>query len=108
MPSEAFEADGHVFGGPPLPRRSWWQRASSFLFDSLQGRFMLAMLGGLALVQLAVNLVWYSQIEQRVRRQTEQAAHHVASGVTATSPPLKNTRKRVPPMVRSCSISSGR
>jgi signal transduction histidine kinase len=80
MPSEAFEADGHVFGGPPLPRRSWWQRASSFLFDSLQGRFMLAMLGGLALVQLAVNLVWYSQIEQRVRRQTEQAAHHVASG----------------------------
>ncbi len=38
------------------------------------------MLGGLALVQLTVNLVWYSQIEQRVRRQTELAAHHVTSG----------------------------
>ena len=79
MPSEAAEADV-AFDGPPLPRRGWRQRASSFLFDSLQGRFVLAMLGGLALVQLAVNLVWYSQIEQRVRRQTEQAAHHVASG----------------------------
>lgn len=61
-------------------RRGWPQRASSFLFDSLQGRFMLAMLGGLALVQLVVNLLWYSQVEQRVRRQTELAAHHVASG----------------------------
>lgn len=78
MPSEA-EA-GPVFDGPPAASRSWPQRASSFLFDSLQGRFVLAMLGGLALVQLAVNLVWYSQIEQRVRRQTELAAHHVASG----------------------------
>lgn len=78
MPSEA-EA-GPAFDGPPPPSRSWPQRASSFLFDSLQGRFVLAMLGGLALVQLAVNLVWYSQIEQRVRRQTELAAHHVASG----------------------------
>jgi signal transduction histidine kinase len=66
--------------GPPVPTRSWPQRASSFLFDSLQGRFVLAMLGGLALVQFAVNLVWYSQVEQRVRRQTELAAHHVASG----------------------------
>ena len=65
--------------GPPAPLRRWPQRASSFLFDSLQGRFVLAMLGGLALVQLAVNLVWYSQIEQRV-----------------------------PPMVRSCSMSRGR
>ncbi|MFG6462094.1 ATP-binding protein [Roseateles sp. DXS20W] len=65
---------------PALPARRWRQRASSFLFDSLQGRFVLAMLGGLALVQLAVNLVWYSQVEQRVRRQTELAAHHVASG----------------------------
>lgn len=79
MPSEAAEADG-ALDGPPLPARGWWQRASSFLFDSLQGRFVLAMLGGLALVQLTVNLVWYSQIEQRVRRQTELAAHHVASG----------------------------
>jgi signal transduction histidine kinase len=79
MPSEAAEAAG-ALDGPPLPARRWWQRASSFLFDSLQGRFVLAMLGGLALVQLAVNLVWYSQIEQRVRRQTELAAHHVASG----------------------------
>jgi len=78
MPSEA-EA-GLALDGPPAPSRGWWQRASSFLFDSLQGRFVLAMLGGLALVQLAVNLVWYSQIEQRVRRQTELAAHHVASG----------------------------
>lgn len=78
MPSEAAEAVD--FDGPPAPARSWWQRASSFLFDSLQGRFVLAMLGGLALVQLTVNLVWYSQIEQRVRRQTELAAHHVASG----------------------------
>lgn len=76
MPSEVAEAGL----GPPLPARRWWQRASSFLFDSLQGRFVLAMLGGLALVQLAVNLVWYSQIEQRVRRQTELAAHHVAGG----------------------------
>lgn len=74
MPSEAEDA------GPPTPLRRWPQRASSFLFDSLQGRFVLAMLGGLALVQLAVNLVWYSQVEQRVRRQTELAAHHVASG----------------------------
>ncbi|WP_457445312.1 ATP-binding protein [Roseateles sp. P5_E4] len=74
MPSEVEDA------GPPVPARRWWQRASSFLFDSLQGRFVLAMLGGLALVQLVVNLLWYSQIEQRVRRQTELAAHHVASG----------------------------
>jgi signal transduction histidine kinase len=74
MPSEAEDA------GPPAPARPWRQRASSFLFDSLQGRFVLAMLGGLALVQLVVNLLWYSQIGQRVRRQTEQAAHHVASG----------------------------
>ncbi|KQV46832.1 hypothetical protein ASC95_25230 [Pelomonas sp. Root1217] len=66
--------------GPPARLRSWPQRFGSFLFDSLQGRFVLAMLGGLALVQLAVNLVWYSQVEQRVRRQTELAAHHVASG----------------------------
>jgi len=66
--------------GPPAQLRSWPRRFGSFLFDSLQGRFVLAMLGGLALVQLAVNLVWYSQIEQRVRRQTELAAHHVASG----------------------------
>lgn len=65
---------------PAPPARNWRGRASSFLFDSLQGRFVLAMLGGLALVQLAVNLVWYSQVEQRVRRQTELAAHHVASG----------------------------
>lgn len=79
MPSEAAGADLGI-DGPPPPRRRWWQRARSFLFDSLQGRFVLAMLGGLALVQLAVNLVWYSQIEQRVRRQTELAAHHVASG----------------------------
>ena len=79
MPSDVAEADG-ALDGPPLPQRPWWQRASSFLFDSLQGRFVLAMLGGLALVQLAVNLVWYSQVEQRVRRQTELAAHHVASG----------------------------
>ncbi|CAM3911309.1 ATP-binding protein [Roseateles saccharophilus] len=64
----------------PAPLRGWPKRFASFLFDSLQGRFVLAMLGGLALVQLAVNLVWYSQIEQRVRRQTELAAHHVASG----------------------------
>lgn len=78
MLSEPAEADL----GPPLPQRPWRQRASSFLFDSLQGRFVLAMLGGLALVQLAVNAVWYSQIEQRVRRQTELAAHHVASGAT--------------------------
>lgn len=66
--------------GPPSPSRSWSQRFGSFLFDSLQGRFVLAMLGGLALVQLVVNLLWYSQIEQRVRRQTELAAHHVATG----------------------------
>jgi len=66
--------------GPPARLRSWPQRFGSFLFDSLQGRFVLAMLGGLALVQLTVNLVWYSQVEQRVRRQTELAAHHVASG----------------------------
>lgn len=79
MPSDTAEADV-AFDGPPLPARGWRHRASSFLFDSLQGRFVLAMLGGLALVQLTVNLVWYSQIEQRVRRQTEQAAHHVASG----------------------------
>ncbi len=78
MPSDTAEAV--AFDGPPAPARSWWQRASSFLFDSLQGRFVLAMLGGLALVQLVVNLLWYSQIEQRVRRQTELAAHHVASG----------------------------
>ncbi|WP_349744613.1 ATP-binding protein [Roseateles cavernae] len=58
----------------------WPQRFSGFLFDSLQGRFVLAMLGGLALVQLLINLLWYSQIEQRTKRQTEQAAHHVASG----------------------------
>ncbi|WP_431286029.1 hypothetical protein [Roseateles chitinivorans] len=63
-----------------MRRESAWQRARKFLFDSLQGRFVLAMLGGLALVQLTVNLVWYSQIEQRVRRQTELAAHHVTSG----------------------------
>ena len=79
MPSEVAEADV-AFDGPPQPRRRWWQRTRSFLFDSLQGRFVLAMLGGLALVQLAINLVWYSQVEQRVRRQTELAAHHVASG----------------------------
>ena len=79
MHSEAVEAAG-ALDGPPLPKRPWRQRASSFLFDSLQGRFVLAMLGGLALVQLVVNLLWYSQIEQRVRRQTELAAHHVASG----------------------------
>lgn len=63
----------------PAPRPGL-RRLRSFLFDSLQGRFMLAMLASLALVQLLVNLLWYSQIEQRVRRQTEQAAHHVASG----------------------------
>jgi len=83
MPADAAEAANTVsadFDGAPLPQRTWRQRARSFLFDSLQGRFVLAMLGGLALVQLAVNLVWYSQIEQRVRRQTELAAHHVASG----------------------------
>lgn len=74
MLSEAEDA------GPPAPLRAWPQRFGSFLFDSLQGRFVLAMLGGLALVQLVVNLLWYFQIEQRVRRQTELAAHHVASG----------------------------
>lgn len=75
MPSDVIEDVG-----PPARLRNWPRRFGSFLFDSLQGRFVLAMLGGLALVQLAVNLVWYSQIEQRVRRQTELAAHHVASG----------------------------
>ena len=75
MPSEAAEDTA-----PAVPLRGWGKRFGSFLFDSLQGRFVLAMVGGLALVQLAVNLVWYSQIEQRVRRQTELAAHHVASG----------------------------
>ena len=65
----------------PLPAlRAGLRRLHSFLFDSLQGRFVLAMLASLALVQLLVNLLWYSQIEQRVRRQAEQAAHHVASG----------------------------
>jgi len=75
--------------GPPAPLRAWPQRFGSFLFDSLQGRFVLAMLGGLALVQLAVNLVWYSQIEQRVRRQTEQAAHHVAGGAVGAARALR-------------------
>jgi len=60
--------------------RNWPQRFAAFLFDSLQGRFVLAMLGGLALVQLLINLFWYSQIEQRTKRQAELAAHHVASG----------------------------
>lgn len=69
---------------PEEAGRGAWRRAPQrlvgFLFDSLQGRFVLAMLGGLVLVQLLVNLVWYQQIEQRTRRQTELAAHHVASG----------------------------
>ncbi|MEO3711938.1 ATP-binding protein [Roseateles flavus] len=56
------------------------QRVLAFLLDSLQGRFVLAMLGGLALVQLLVNLLWYHQLEQRTRRQVELAAHHLASG----------------------------
>ncbi|MEJ6001976.1 ATP-binding protein [Paucibacter soli] len=70
-------------GGGRWPGRwlgRWLGRFGSFLFDSLQGRFVLAMLGGLALVQLLINLLWYSQIEQRTKRQTELAAHHVASG----------------------------
>ena len=60
--------------------RAWPQRFWAFLFDSLQGRFVLAMLGGLVLVQLLINLLWYKQLEQRTTRQTELAAHHVASG----------------------------
>lgn len=65
---------------PERGPRAGLLRLRSFLFDSLQGRLVLAMLGGLACVQLLLNLLWYSQIEQRVRRQTELAAHHVASG----------------------------
>ncbi|MCV2367652.1 ATP-binding protein [Roseateles oligotrophus] len=60
--------------------RGWAQRFIAFLFDSLQGRFVLAMLGGLVLVQLLINLLWYKQLEQRTTRQTELAAHFVASG----------------------------
>ena len=67
----------------PAPGRpqAWLRRSLGFWFDSLQGRFTLAMLAGLLIVQLLVNLLWYRQAEQRVRRQAEQAAHHVASGV---------------------------
>jgi signal transduction histidine kinase len=61
------------------PRR-WTRRLFAFLFDSLQGRFVVAMLGGLVLVQLLINLAWYQQLEQRTKRQAELAAHHVASG----------------------------
>ncbi len=70
------------FEGPAPGRpQAWLGRSLGFWFDSLQGRFTLAMLAGLLIVQLLVNLLWYRQAEQRVRRQAEQAAHHVASGV---------------------------
>ena len=52
MPSEAAEAV--ALDGPPAPARGWWHRTRSFLFDSLQGRFVLAMLGGLALDRKSV------------------------------------------------------
>nr|WP_316644090.1 ATP-binding protein [uncultured Roseateles sp.] len=60
--------------------RRWARRFFAFLFDSLQGRFVVAMLGGLVLVQLLINLLWYNQVELRTKRQAELAAHHVASG----------------------------
>ncbi|MDC8773841.1 ATP-binding protein [Roseateles albus] len=69
---------GHSSG--TVGGRGWLQRFVAFLFDSLQGRFVLAMLGSLVLVQLLINLLWYKQLEQRTTRQTELAAHHVASG----------------------------
>lgn len=78
MPSEASATLGGR--GWRQAWRHWPQRFLAFLFDSLQGRFVLAMLGGLALVQLLINLLWYSQIEQRTKHQAELAAHHVASG----------------------------
>ncbi len=86
MPPE--DAGGGVLPPPQRavngPRR--WilppslQRVRAFFLDSLQGRFVLAMLGGLALVQLLVNLLWYHQLEQRTRRQVELAGRHLASG----------------------------
>ncbi|MBY0237236.1 MAG: HAMP domain-containing protein [Burkholderiaceae bacterium] len=78
MPSEASATLGGR--GWRNSWRHWPQRFLAFLFDSLQGRFVLAMLGGLALVQLLINLLWYNQIEQRTKHQAELAAHHVASG----------------------------
>nr|WP_295074780.1 ATP-binding protein [uncultured Roseateles sp.] len=78
MPSEASATLGGR--GWRQAWRHWPQRFLAFLFDSLQGRFVLAMLGGLALVQLLINLLWYSQIEQRTKHQADLAAHHVASG----------------------------
>ncbi|WP_255501397.1 ATP-binding protein [Mitsuaria sp. WAJ17] len=66
-------------GGRRWTPQAGIQRALAFFLDSLQGRFVLAMLGGLALVQLLVNLLWYHQLEQRTRRQVELAAHHLSS-----------------------------
>ncbi|MDT9001424.1 ATP-binding protein [Paucibacter sp. APW11] len=63
---------------------SWPRHTLAFWFDSLQGRFTLAMLAGLLIVQLLVNLLWYHQAELRTRRQAETAAHHVATGVLGT------------------------
>ncbi|MDC8783587.1 ATP-binding protein [Roseateles koreensis] len=74
---EVLSESGH---SGSLRGSNWRYRFGAFLFDSLQGRFVLAMLGGLALVQLLINLLWYHQIQQRTKHQTELAAHFVASG----------------------------
>jgi len=77
-----------------------WRRPSlAFWFDSLQGRFTLAMLGGLLVVQLLVNLLWYRQIEQRTRHQAELAAHHVATGVLGALRALRELPAAYRPLV---------
>lgn len=86
--SGAMSAQGTRVG------RGWSQRFTAFLFDSLQGRFVLAMLGGMVLLQLLINLLWYKQIEQRTSRQTEMAAHHVASSALGV---LRAVRELPPP-----------
>ncbi|OYU26776.1 MAG: two-component sensor histidine kinase [Burkholderiales bacterium PBB2] len=79
--------------------QSWPRRSLGFWFDSLQGRFTLAMLAGLLIVQLLVNLLWYRQVEQRTRRQAELAAHHVASGVLGALRALRELPAPYRPLV---------